>query len=165
MRSETIPPLPYSSLPPLNSPSTASIAGRPLHAMVVPFPIACFVGTLVTDIVYWRTADMMWETFSVWLLTIGLVISFFAVVFGLIDFFGSRNIRSLPGAWLHGLGNGVALVLAIINAFVHSRDGWTAVVPQGLILSALTVIILAFTGWLGWGMIHRNRVGVEDARF
>jgi len=139
--------------------STAQIAGRPFHAMLVPFPIVCFIGTLVTDIVYWQTADMMWETFSVWLLTIGLVISFFAVIAGLVDFFGSRGIRSLPSAWLHGLGNGIALIIAIINAFVHSRDGYTSVVPTGLALSAATVLIMLVTGWLGWGLVYRHRVG------
>jgi len=139
--------------------STAQIAGRPIHAMLVPFPIVCFIGTLATDIVYWQTADMMWETFSVWLLTIGLVISFFAVLAGLVDFFGSRGIRSLPSAWLHGLGNGIALIIAIINAFVHSRDGYTSVVPTGLALSAATVLIMLVTGWLGWGLVYRHRVG------
>ena len=40
------------------------------------------------------------------------------------------------------IGNVVALVLAIVNMFVHSRDAWTSVVPTGLILSAATVVIL-----------------------
>ena len=40
--------------------------------MLVPFPIACFVGTLLTDIAYWRTAEMMWADFSAWLLTVGV---------------------------------------------------------------------------------------------
>jgi uncharacterized membrane protein len=30
--------------------STASIFGHPIHPMLVPFPIVCFVGALVTDI-------------------------------------------------------------------------------------------------------------------
>jgi uncharacterized membrane protein len=36
-------------------------------------------------------------------------------------------------------------MLAFVNAFVHSRDGYTAVVPDGLILSILVVVILIFT--------------------
>ena len=32
--------------------STAKIADHPIHPMLIPFPIVCFVGTLVTDIVY-----------------------------------------------------------------------------------------------------------------
>jgi uncharacterized membrane protein len=129
--------------------------------MLVPFPIACFVGTLITDLAYWGTADMMWADFSAWLLAAGLVVSFFAVTAGLVDFFGERPIRRLPQAWIHGLGNALALVLALINAFVHTRDAYTSVVPTGLILSALVVLILLVTGWMGWDMVYRHRVGVR----
>jgi uncharacterized membrane protein len=42
-----------------NPRSTARIARHPIHPMLVPIPIACFVGTLLTDITYWQTAEMM----------------------------------------------------------------------------------------------------------
>lgn len=146
--------------------STARIGGHPIHPMLVPFPIVCFVGTLVTDIAYWRTADMQWANFSAWLLTIGLVISIFVVIAGLVDFFADRRIRALRPAWIHGVGNALALALSIFNAFVHSRDAYTSVVPTGLILSALVVVILLVTGWNGWDMVYRHRVAVlpEDRR-
>lgn len=130
--------------------------------MLVPFPIVCFVGAFVTDLVYWRAPDPMWETFSVWLITAGLVMSGFAAIAGLIDFAGDRKIRALTPAWPHVLGNALAIVLSLINAFVHSRDGYTAVVPTGLILSGLVVAILLVTGWLGWEMVYRHRVGVAN---
>jgi len=38
-----------------------------------------------------------------------------------------------------------------------------AVVPKGLILSLIVVCILAFTGWKGWDMVYRGRVGIADA--
>ncbi|WP_409568160.1 DUF2231 domain-containing protein [Methylobacterium sp. E-066] len=141
--------------------STASIAGHPIHPMLVPIPIVCFVGTLVTDVAYWSTANMQWANFSVWLLTVGLVASVFAALAGAIDFFGDRSIRRLKPAWIHVAGNAVALFLAIVNAFVHSRDAYTSVVPTGLILSALVVLILMVTGWRGAALIHRHRVGVR----
>ena len=141
--------------------STARIAGHPIHPMLVPFPIVCFVGTLVTDIAYARTANLQWANFSGWLLTAGLVMSVFVVIAGLIDFLGDRRIRRLRPAWIHGGGNAVALALAIVNAFVHTRDGWTAVVPTGLTLSALVVLILLVTGWNGWDMVYRHRVGIR----
>ena len=147
---------------PIETPrSTARIAGRPLHVLFVPIPVVCFVGTLLTDLVYWRTANMMWADMSAWLLTVGLVIAALAVLFGLIDFFGDRGVRALPSAWFHAAGNGVALILEIVNAFVHSRDAYTSVVPTGLILSALSVFILLFTGWAGFGLVHRHGVGVR----
>lgn len=113
----------------------------------------------VTDLIYWRAPDAMWETFSVWLITAGLVMAVVAAIAGLIDFVGNRAIRSLKPAWLHVLGNVLALLLSLINAFVHSRDGYTAVVPTGLILSGLVVAILLFTGWMGGEMVYRHQVG------
>lgn len=143
-----------------NPPSTASIAGHPIHAMLVPFPIACFIGAFVTDLAYWRTAAVTWSVFSVWLLTAGLVMGGLAAVAGWIDLLASRRIRSLRSAWPHAIGNVLVFALSLVNAFVHSRDGYTAVVPTGLILSGLVVLILAATTWLGADMVYRHRVGV-----
>lgn len=143
-----------------NPPTTARIGGHPLHPMLVPFPIVCFAGVLVTDLIYWRTVAGLWETFSIWLLTGGLIMTGFAVLAGLIDFIGSARIRSLAPAWPHVIGNALVVLLSLINAFVHSRDGYTAVVPTGLILSALVVVLMVFTTWMGREMVYRHRVGV-----
>jgi len=149
-------------MPSINPRSTVSLHGHPLHAMLVPVPIVCFVGTLVTDIVYWQTAAMLWADISAWLLMVGLLVSLFAATAGLIDFFGDRRIRELRAAWIHGLGNIAALILSIFNALIHTRDAYTSVVPSGLILSALVVAILLVTGWNGWTMVYRHGVGVRD---
>lgn len=141
--------------------STAKIAGHPIHPMLVPFPIVCFVGALVTDIAYWRTADMMWTNFSAWLLTAGLAMSILAAIAGLTDFLGDRRIRRLGTAWIHGLGNALAVALAIVDDLVHSHDAYTSVVPTGLVLSALVVVILLVTGWNGGEMVYRHGVGVR----
>lgn len=147
-----------------NPRSTVRIAGHPLHPMLVPFPIACFVGTLITDIAYWRTANMQWSNMSAWMLTVGLIVALFAVIAGFIDFLGDRRIRDLRAVWIHAGGNAVALILAIFNAFIHTRDAYTSVVPTGLILSALVVLILLVTGWQGWNLVYRHRVGVLEDR-
>ena len=149
-------------MPQDNPRSTAKIAGHPLHAMVTPFPIACFVGAFVTDLIYWRTTAGMWETFSIWLLTFGLIMAGLAAIFGLIDFLGSARIRALRTSWAHALGNALAVLLSLVNAFVHSRDGYTAVVPTGLILSGLVTLILVGAAWLGGDLVYRHRVGVAD---
>ncbi|HWD29405.1 MAG TPA: DUF2231 domain-containing protein [Rhizomicrobium sp.] len=153
-------------MPGSNPRSTASIAGHPLHVMLVPITVACFVITLITDIIYAQTANMQWANMSAWLLTIGLVVAVFAIIAGLIDFLSEPRIRALSAAWIHALGNAVVIVIEIFNAFVHSRDAYTSVVPTGLTLSAIAVAILVVTGWNGWTMVYRHRVGVtpEDAR-
>jgi uncharacterized membrane protein len=79
---------------------------------------------------------------------------------------GDRRIRALRAAWIHGLGSALVLILSIFNIFIHSRDGYTSVVPTGLILSGLVVLLLLVTGWNGWTMVYRYGVGVrpEDSR-
>ena len=149
-------------MPSINPRATVSLRGRPLHVMIVPVPIVCFVATLVTDIAYWRTAAMLWADISAWLLVVGLIFSVFAAAAGLVDFFGDRRIRELRAAWIHGLGNIAALVLSTFNALIHTRDAYTSVVPSGLILSALVVAILLVTGWNGWTMVYRHGVGVRQ---
>ncbi len=142
--------------------STAKLGGQPLHMIFVPFPIVCFTGTLITDIAYWQTDEVMWERFSIWLLTAGLVMAAFAMIAGLIDFSFSRRVRALRPAWFHVLGSLIVIGLCVLNAFVHSRDAYTAVVPQGLILSAIVVIIMIFTNWMGRDMVTRRGVGVPN---
>jgi hypothetical protein len=34
--------------------------------MLVPIPIACFVGTILSDLMYWHSAAMQWGNFSAW---------------------------------------------------------------------------------------------------
>jgi uncharacterized membrane protein len=145
-----------------NPRSTASILGHPIHPMLVPVPITCFVGALITDIVYAQTAAMQWANFSVWLITIGLLVSVLVVLAGLIDFLGDRRIRRIGASWIHGAVNGLALVLSIFNAFVHSRDAYTSVVPTGLILSAIVVVLLAIGAWNGGSLVYRHGVGVRS---
>jgi len=40
-----------------NPQSTAQIAGHPLHPMLIPFPVAFLVATLVCDLIFWRTGN------------------------------------------------------------------------------------------------------------
>jgi Predicted membrane protein (DUF2231) len=100
--------------------------------MLVPIPIACFIGALVTDNTYAVTAEMMWSDFSAWLILVGLIGGILAAIAGLTDFLGNRGIRNQTTAWLHLIGNVVVLVLSFFNLLVHTRDAWTSVVPIGL---------------------------------
>jgi uncharacterized membrane protein len=130
--------------------------------MLGPIPIVCFVATLITDIVYWQTAAMLWADMSAWLLLVGLIVSLVAAPAGIIDLFGDPRIRKLRAAWIHGIGNVTALILSIFNCLIHTRDAYTSVVPSGLILSALVVVILLVTGWNGWALVYRHGVGVRQ---
>ena len=142
--------------------STAAIAGHPIHAALVPFPIACFTLALLTDIAYWQTANLMWQTFSAWLLFAGLIFGTLAGLAGAIDLLFRKSVRARRPAWPHAIGNIFVLALAFVNSLVHSGDGWTGVVPWGLALSAATVCVLAVTVWLGRSMVFIHGVGVAN---
>jgi len=146
-----------------NPQSTASIAGHPIHPMLIPFPIAFFVSTFVCDLVFWQTGYPIWATAALWLLGAGIVMALLAAVFGFIDFLGDQRIRDLPPAWWHFLGNLAVVLIAVLNWYRRYAFGDAAVLPWGLVLSLIVVAILLFTGWKGWEMVYRGRVGVSDA--
>jgi len=142
------------------SSSLSDISEHPMHTVLVAFPAVCFVGAFITDFVYWRSMSFVWENFSVWLLTAGLVMAGLVVIAALIDFMTNRNSREARPAWPYVLGNGLVIVLSLFNVFVHSRDGYTAVVPTGIILSGIVVLIMMITGWIGGEASYRRRAGV-----
>jgi Predicted membrane protein (DUF2231) len=46
--------------------------------------------------------------------------------------------------------------------YTRYENGTAAILPTGLILSLIVVCILLFTGWKGWELVYRHRVGVSD---
>lgn len=140
--------------------STASIAGHPIHPMLVPLPIGFLVGALLTDLAYVKSGAAAWADFSTWLIGAGIVAALLAAIFGFIDFFGERRIRRIRKAWYHMIGNLTAVVLSIVNFLVHS-GGAASVVPTGITLSAIVVLLLLFNGWMGGELVFRGGVGVR----
>jgi uncharacterized membrane protein len=126
--------------------------------MLVSFSAAYFAGALVTDLVYWQMPDVMWERFSIWLITAGLIMAGLATVAYVIDLAARRRIDR--PAWPRAIGYAITVLLALTNAFVHSRDGYTAVVPNGLTLSTLVVIVLVLTALVARALTNRHRFGV-----
>jgi uncharacterized membrane protein len=124
---------------------------------VVVFSAAYFFGALVTDLVYWQTPDVLWERFSIWLIAAGLITAGLAVIAYVIDLAGGRRIDR--PAWPGVVGYALAVLLSLLNAFVHSRDGYTAVVPTGLMLSGLVIVILLLTAWVAAAFANHSRVG------
>ncbi len=133
--------------------------GRSFYAMLAPFSVSCFILTFFTDLAYWATASFLWETVSVWLLTAGLIVGALAVVAGIVDLVRSRRVRGLAQPWVRIVGHLVAFALSLVNVFVHSRDGYTAVIPLGLSLSALVALILVAVATSERVATSRARVG------
>ncbi len=119
-----------------------SIVAEVIYGLLNPIPFGCFVAALIFDIIYSETAVMLWDKGAAWLIVFGLL---FAVVPRLVNltqvWITSRRTATRSDQlefWL----NLLAIVAAIVNAFVHSRDAY-AVVPTGLWLSVCTVILLS----------------------
>ena len=124
-----------------------SIVANAVYGLLDPIPFGCFVAALIFDILYARTAELLWDKGAAWLITFGLL---FAVVPRLVNlaqvWIVGRRPSTGPAAtrtdkldfWL----NLFAIVAAIFNAFVHSRDAY-AVVPAGVWLSICTVLLLS----------------------
>jgi uncharacterized membrane protein len=145
-----------------NPKSTASIAGHPIHPMLIPFPIAFFVATFVCDLAYWQTSNGAWALAAIWLLGAGLVMAALAAVAGLTDVLGEPRIRALNDVWWHAGGNVLVVLIQLYSFYARYSEGTAAVVPKGLVLSLVVVGILLFTGWKGWEMVYRHRAGVAD---
>ncbi len=120
-------------------------AWESIHIALLAFPIACFTLTVLTDLAYWATENLLWLHFSEWLLLAGLVASGIELLIRLIEWIA----RKRRPTWLAVIGAVVVMLLAIWNSFVHTIDGWQAVVPTGLTLSIVTVIAMIITAWLG----------------
>ncbi|WP_152048398.1 DUF2231 domain-containing protein [Aureimonas psammosilenae] len=133
---------------------------HPVHATLASFPGVCFTLALLTDLAFWQTANLMWQNFSAWLLFAGLMFGALALVSGVFDHFRRRRHRVVDpsAAWLHGIGSLLILGLALLNSLVHAGDGWTAVVPYGLVLSAVTVVLLIVVAWTGYATISSGNV-------
>ena len=120
--------------------SRREASAYPFQSLFVPFPFVCFSLALGTDIAFWQTANLMWQNFSAWLLFAGLVFGGLAILAGVVDVLRARTRPMRPSFFAIILFL-VMLVLAFANSLVHAGDGWTAVVPYGLLLSAVTFVV------------------------
>ena len=140
--------------------STAKISDHPIHPMLVPFPIVCFIMTLILDILYVR-GDTGVAGATNWLLGVGLVMGALAAVAGLTDFLGDDRVRGLGDALKHMLANVTAVVLEVVN-FVLRLKNPDFIGSTGVYISVVVVLILLYSGWKGGNLVFRHGVGVHD---
>ena len=118
-----------------------------LHPGFIATGSALLVAAFVTDAIYYQTSLMQWATFSTWLIAAGLVLALVATLVLVVDFLIGRAGRIL---WLSFGAVAAAALLSLLNVFVHTRDGWTSVVPQGIGLSFIVAILLLIGAVRGW---------------
>jgi uncharacterized membrane protein len=156
--------------------SRARIAGHPIHPMLIAFPVALYVATVVTLLVHVATQDAFWYRVALWSNIGGVVMAAVAAIPGLIDLLGlPRGSRARATGLRHAAFNVLALVLFAISAVMLYRNAGSnlAVVPgpysldvtAPLALSILGVLSTLAAGWLGWTLVQTHHVGVKPAQF
>lgn len=116
------------------------IHAPPLHAFLMLIPATCLTAGLLTDIAYWATVNTTWADFSAWIVSAGAILAWLVAIAGLVELLMRPAMRHGGAMLAYVFAYLVAMVLATFNMLIHSRDGWSSVVPWGLTLSALTVL-------------------------
>ena len=138
----------------------ASIAGHPIHPMVVPIAIGGFLLSFVFDIVCLATGSAdPWATVAYYTMIGGIVGALIAAVFGLTD------LVSLPAGYTRHIGlthmgiNLTVVVLYVVNAWLRHGNPESLKLP--MLLSLIGVLLLIVSGWLGGKMVYEAGVGVS----
>jgi uncharacterized membrane protein len=140
----------------------ASIAKHPIHPMLVVFPIALWIFSLVCDLIGLCVATpAVWFTLALYTMVGGLIGALSAAVPGLIDLLyykgGAPPVKTI--AITHMTINLTVVVLYAVNIWLRTNGQESMKVP--IILSIIGVGMIAVSGWLGGQMVHVYGVGVE----
>ncbi len=119
-----------------------SVVANAIYGLLNPIPFGCFVAALIFDILYMQTAVILWDKGASWLIVFGLLFAIVPRLINLVQVWITDRRTVVRADRLDFWFNLVAIVAAIFNAFVHSRDAY-AVVPAGVWLSACTVALLS----------------------
>ena len=138
----------------------ASIAGHPIHPMLVPIAIGCFVFSFASDLICMATGSSSpWNTLAYYTMIGGILGALAAAVPGLIDLL-SLPAGPIKKTALTHMGINLAVVaIYIVNAFLRHNDPQNLKLP--MLLSLVTVVMLLFSGWLGGKMVFEAGVGVN----
>lgn len=119
-----------------------SAVAAAVYGLLNPIPFGCFVAALIFDIVYARSAEILWMKGAAWLIVFGLLFAVIPRLVNLVQVWITGRRTSTGVERLDFWLNLLAIVAAIFNAFVHSRDAY-GVVPAAIWLSVVTVVLLA----------------------
>ena len=141
--------------------SKANFKGHPLHPILVSFPIAFFVGTLVFDIIGLIYQQPGFYTTAMYLTIAGIGFGLVAAVPGIIDFIFVVPPKSSgkKRAAKHGLLNTTVIIIFSVSLFLRQNQENSIVLI--ICLEAAGVILLSIAGWLGGTLVFRNQIGVD----
>ncbi len=145
--------------------SPASIGGHPIHPMIIPFPIALWVFSLVADLIYlWRGNPVWRDSIAFYTLLGGIIGAVLAAVFGLIDWLSLKDPKVVRIANWHARLNVIALLIFAASFYLRTTNGAALVSGSYTIpvaLSGLGVILISISGYLGGELVFKHGVAVE----
>jgi len=137
----------------------ATFLGHPIHPLLVPFPIAFFVGALISDIISHWGDPIFWPRMSVVLIGLGIVGALLAAVFGFIDYLTAPlSEGAKKTATTHLTLNLIVVVIFVIAFFVRFGDATSTI---GYVLTVLGVLVLFVSGYLGGKLVFEGGVGMK----
>lgn len=140
-------------------PSKVAFMKHPLHPIVVVFPIAFLIFAFVTDAVFWWRGEEFWAQVSFWLALTGFSLGLVAALLGAADFMLVPEARRHVAAWSHFMVAVMTLALAGTNVALRWEDPVGAVLPWGILVSAMMAMMVSITGWLGGTLTFRHGIG------
>ena len=144
--------------------SPASIGGHPIHPMIIPFPIALWVFSLVADVVYlWRGNPVWKDWIAFYSLLAGTIMAAVAAVPGLIDWLSLKEPKVVKIANWHARLNVIALLVFAGSFYLRTSGGAqltgdSHTIP--LLLSIFGVVLISISGWLGGELVFKHGVAV-----
>ena len=141
--------------------SKMSIAGHPIHPMLIHFPVAALIGLIGTDLAYILTGDYFWARASIWLVGVGVVGGWVSGMVGLLDLLLVSGIRRLVTAWCHAILAVMLLSLATLNWLLRIDAVDSVIAPWGLYLSLGCGGMIALTSLFGGQLVYDHAVGVD----
>lgn len=145
-----------------DSASVVAMAGHPLHAMMVHFPIVLGMATFASDLFFWWGGDPFWARAAVWAIGVAFLAGVAAGLVGFAELLLVRGIRLRGSGWAHGVAAVMLISVLGMNwglRLTRPED----VLPLGLGLSALGAVLIGFAGWHGGKLIYHHGVGLVDA--
>lgn len=147
--------------------SKASIAGHPIHPMLVTFPIGLWVTSFALDIWFYFNRNPSWLLVSKFMIAAGCLGALAAAVAGIIDWTGLKDREVVRIANWHARLNIAALIVFAISLYFRMHAGGDIVgnkLTIPFLLSFVGVILIGISGWLGGEMAYRHGVGVDLKR-
>ena len=142
--------------------SKATIAGHPIHPMLIPFPLALWSTSFVVDVLFYFLRHPTLLVLAKFLLAAGCLGAIAAAIAGIIDWLAIKNGDAKRVANWHARLNVAALVVFAISLFLR-MGSYSGLVGRRLtipfLLSLVGVILILISGWLGGELVFRYGIG------